>query len=123
MSKEAYESYLNDRNRYTEAEQDLHRSYDRYLLTLAGGSIALSITFTKDLGALASGEILYILGASWGAMVFTIALVMIGSFLAPQSHGKFREALDQEAARGGDGFRARTRKIQSQLRVTHWIKK
>ena len=49
MEDRVYDGYQDQRNRLLDGEQELGRSFDKYLLTLGGGALGLSLTFPDDL--------------------------------------------------------------------------
>ncbi len=59
-----------------ERQQKLNESYDKLIITLSGGSLALSITFLKDI--IGSNEIYYpfLLLIAWGLFVLSLTSIL-----------------------------------------------
>jgi hypothetical protein len=75
--------YLEQRKLYDQVAQDASKSFDQAMLTLAAGSLALSVTFVKEI---AHSPAPYTRGWLYVAWIFfTLSIVsMLGSLLATQ---------------------------------------
>jgi hypothetical protein len=49
MSYEWERAYREERSKLIDGEQDYAKSYDKYVLTLSGGALALSVTFIQNI--------------------------------------------------------------------------
>lgn len=78
---DTYGPYISERNRLIEAKQEAARSYDRAILTLSSGAIALSITFLQFITPTKLS--LWFLYASWFGFAVAIGFIVV-SFLASQ---------------------------------------
>ena len=56
MPNEWEPAYRDERNKLIDGEQDHSKSYDKYVLTLSGGALALSVTFIHDINTTISGR-------------------------------------------------------------------
>lgn len=77
ITEKEYEIYFAERNNLIEKASSQSNSYDRYLLTLAGGTFGLTVTFITEV----LGDILintkWIITTSWACLCFTILLVLL----------------------------------------------
>lgn len=116
MEDRVYDAYQDQRNKLLEAEQDYGRSYDKYMLTLSGGALGLSLTFIK--GVAPSGDLrcVWLVVVAWALLVVTVAIVLVMMRLTQDGHEEYRAILDEECARGGERFWQRVRERQSECR-------
>ena len=49
IENEEYQAYLDQRENLNKSEYSVSEKYDHWLLTLSAGSLALSLTFIKDI--------------------------------------------------------------------------
>ena len=73
----------NYRNLLTELEQKAYEDYDKALLAMAGGALAISIAFVKNIVGDDSYRYSCLLIGAWISWTLTI-LVVLGSFLMSQ---------------------------------------
>lgn len=92
MDDEQYSRYLDERKALVQAELEGARGFDKYLITLAAGALALSMTFVHTIAPEPKHGVL--LSFSW--FLFALALVlMLSSFLASQhAYRRQRDILD-----------------------------
>ena len=80
---DAYQRYLDERKTYIEAKTGVSSSFDRAILSLSGGALALSIVFVKQIAPdPRSTSIPWLMGA-WSTFAFAIVL-MLSSLFASQ---------------------------------------
>lgn len=88
----------NELKKYRQALIDtkikLNESYDKLLITLSGGALALSITFLKDV--IGTKDILYpsLLLTSWGLFIFSLASILGEILFGIQAHKKAIKQID-----------------------------
>jgi len=77
-----------------ETQRKLNESYDKLIITLSGGSLALSITFLKDI--IGSNEICYpfLLLAAWGLFVLSLTSILSEILFGIKAHKKAIEQVD-----------------------------
>ena len=126
VSHELYTAYLDHRRYLIDSEREAARSYDRWLLTLAGGSLGLSMAFAKDIAPKTGAEGWGWLLLAWLALVCAIALGLVCIYMSQKAHEDSLQHLDdtlQEfAAKGNDaGFWARFREEDKDGRSALWV--
>ncbi len=97
-------AYRDERNTLIAGEQDCSRSYDKYVLTLSGGALGLSLTFVHDIIGDAPVRVPALIVLVW--ISFTLA---VGAALGAIHQGgllycDFRTVLDSKAEHAGDEF-------------------
>ncbi|HUU84260.1 MAG TPA: hypothetical protein VM243_12220 [Phycisphaerae bacterium] len=117
MSTDVYATYRDERNRLTDSEQEYGKTYDKYVVTLSGGAIALSLAFLKDIVGDNPITGAPCLVWAWVFLGLAIGTSVAGLFLAPISFARFRDVLDEQAAEGGDNYWARVRAKQRKRRL------
>jgi len=124
MPEELYATYRDERNRLTESEQAYGKSYDKYLVTLAGGAIALSLAFLKDIvGDHPITGSVYLISA-WVLLGLTIGMNVAGLYVTPITFAHYRDVMDRQAELGGKRYWTRVREEQAKLqlpRVIRWL--
>lgn len=78
------ETYLAERRTLVDAEHDQARLYDRAILTLSGGALALSLTFIHDIADSFDRTTLLWLYLGWSGFI-TSLLATLTSFQVSQS--------------------------------------
>jgi hypothetical protein len=121
MPDRLYAAYHDERNRLLEGEQDFGRSFDKYLLTLSGGALGLSLTLLGNLHGSDGITLRWALIVSWTLLVATIIQVGAMMRLSQVAHEKYRHILDTECAKGGNGFWSRVRAGQSACSEPRWV--
>ncbi|HUT90486.1 MAG TPA: hypothetical protein VMY37_13375 [Thermoguttaceae bacterium] len=121
-----FAGYLKERDRLIDSGREAARSFDRWLLTLSGGALGLSMAFARDIafpgGATGSPYLLL----AWLALACALVLGL-GCILASQrSHEDFRKKLDETleefATKGTEaGFWAEVRRKQDLLWSPHLV--
>lgn len=79
-----YKTYLDERRLLIEAEQKGAQQFDKAILALAGGALAISITFIKNIAPHPIIETIYLLERAWIAFILSL-LSTLCSFLTSQS--------------------------------------
>lgn len=83
MADEQWETYSQYRNQLVSSLQASYEHFDKAILTLAGGGLALSIAFIEKIAPLAQAKAKCVLVASWFFLCFAILCNLI-SFLLSQ---------------------------------------
>jgi hypothetical protein len=78
-----YQVYLDERKSLNDARKETSHLFDKSILTLAAGALALSLTFIKDISPAPKPETLWLLLISWGLFIASILSTLI-SFFASQ---------------------------------------
>jgi hypothetical protein len=81
---ENYRAYLEQRQFYNEKEFEMSERYDKWILTLSGGSLAVSLTFLEKFGSNPIPWTKALLGGCWLLLLVTI-ICGLSSFLTSQS--------------------------------------
>lgn len=121
MPPDTYATYRDERNRLTDAEREYSSQFDKYILTLSGGAIALSLAFLRDLVGENPIQGACLLIWSWVGLTLAVGMVVVGLFLNPLSQRHFRCILDELAAQGGDRYWGRVRAAQSKCKLPGFI--
>jgi hypothetical protein len=126
VSDQLYSSYLEHRRYLIESEQEAAKSYDRWLLTLSGGALGLSMAFARDIAPLDGAEGRPCLLAAWLALAFAVAVGLVCIQLSQRAHADFRDVLDAtlETARAKNedaGFWDDLRTAQVRCRRAWWV--
>ena len=104
MPFEWSEAYLHERTMLIDGERECAKSYDKYVLTLSGGALALSMTFVHDIigddPVVHPGLIIW----AWIAFTFSVAATLVSINQSGPLYRKFRDILDGQAAHAGDKF-------------------
>ena len=77
-----YQQYLDERKLLVEGERAAGEAFDKTLLTLSAGAIALSVTFVERLGS--AGRVKPLLYISWAILAFGL-LLNVRAFLMLQN--------------------------------------
>lgn len=126
-SDKRYQAYLDHRQQLVSAERELGGSFDKYLLTLSGGALGLSLTF---LGQIVGHDCVVggcLFGAGWVALSLTVVAMLACIRISLDGCEKSRDVLDDEFARPDCSVFARVRDRQGNLyharcvRILNWI--
>lgn len=88
------ENLANYRNDLVETEKKLKESYDKLVIALSGGALALSITFIKDIVDLESAVYAWLLLSSWACFIASLATVLGALSFGIESHRKAIHQVD-----------------------------
>jgi hypothetical protein len=72
--KQRYESYIKDRDALRKDSLEVSGRYDRAILALAGGALALSITFLEKIAPHPAAWTFLVLGAAWITLIASVLL-------------------------------------------------
>ena len=93
--KDRYEAYSKEREVLRSASLQLGGRYDQWLLTLAGGALALSLVFIEKVAPEPTTWTLVFLVPGWGALVASIATGLLALDAGHHSYDIQIEFLDQ----------------------------
>jgi len=104
MPYEWESAYRDERNKLIDGEQGYSKSYDKSLLTLSGGALALSVAFLRDI--IGDGQLCatgLIIGA-WVSLTLSVAAALVSIHQSGPLFRNFRDILDRKAEHAGDQF-------------------
>jgi len=90
-----YKSYLDERRNLIEGEKEASARYDKWILTLSGGALALSITFIEKIAPSPKPFSLWFLGGAYLFLILTI-LVALSSHLTSQAAFRRQRTINDE---------------------------
>ncbi len=90
---EEYKIYLSERHSLSDAEFRVSESLDKALLTLAGGGLAISMTFVTDIEKNPSHT--WALVTAWAFFGSTIMVLLLTSYSCQLAYKKARDILDE----------------------------
>ncbi len=88
------ETYISTRKFYDEAELEVSRRYDKWILTLSGGALGLSITFMDKIAKNPTKDTLLWLKLSWGSLVFSLLAALLSLVTSQSAIRENRKELD-----------------------------
>ncbi|MBV8544036.1 MAG: hypothetical protein JO093_03515 [Acidobacteria bacterium] len=88
-----YQQYLDERRLLIDGERAAGEGFDKILLTLCAGAIALSVTFVEKVGA--SGQCKPLLYTSWGVLAFGLLLNVRAFLLLQNSYDRLLDMNDE----------------------------
>jgi len=93
---EAFEQeiYLKTRQSYNEAELEVSGRYDKWILTLSGGALGLSIAFIEKIAKNPTPDTLFWLKISWGCLVISLLTALLSLVTSQSAIRENREELD-----------------------------
>ena len=94
--KSAYDVYLEERKLLIDAEREGARTFDKAILTLSAGALALSITFLEKIVRVDQTTIWWGLIASWIAFGGSILLILFSFLTSQWACRRQIEILDEE---------------------------
>jgi hypothetical protein len=89
-----YEDYVSQRNATIEREMAAAATYDKFLVTLAGGALGLSMTFLSDIVGKDAKAVLPLLFWPWVLLGLSLACSLMGHLFSQYSFRAFVKALD-----------------------------
>jgi hypothetical protein len=91
------EVYKSERDSLSDAEQECEQSYDKWLLTLSGGALGLSMTFIKEIAhpPITGAWSVFV---AWVLFGLSIVSILANLRIGPHAHARFRAILDDEFA-------------------------
>ena len=87
-------TYISTRKSYDEAELEVSGRYDKWILTLSGGALGLSITFMDKIAKNPSQDTLLWLKLSWGSLVFSLLAALLSLLTSQSAIRENRKELD-----------------------------
>ncbi len=88
------EAYYKIRQSYDDAELEVSGRYDKWILTLSGGALGLSITFIEKIAKNPTPETLYLLKLSWGCLVISLLSALLSLVTSQSAIRETRKKLD-----------------------------
>ncbi|MCP4975082.1 MAG: hypothetical protein GY931_02890 [Maribacter sp.] len=84
------------RNLLQEAEQKIGEGYDKTLIALSGGALAISVTFIKEI--VGSSKIIEkaFLGLAWGSWALSLTSLLFAFYFGSLAYRYAIKALDQD---------------------------
>jgi hypothetical protein len=118
-------AYRDERNKLIDGEQEYSRSYDKYLLMLSGGALALSVTFMEDIVGDGPVRLPVVIISAWASFTLSVAAALISIQQSAPLFRAFRDILDRNAEHAGEKFSwTEVRTAQSKcrrLRLMDWL--
>jgi len=100
--KTDYQTYLEERKILIDSERETAQQFDKAILTLAAGALALSITFINQIAPEPKPNSVIFLITAWSLFALSILSTLI-SFLSSQvACRQMREFLDKQITEKGD---------------------
>lgn len=81
-----------------ETEERVAHSFDRWMLTLSGGALGLSITFIQQNAP--NPVCVGLLHCAWAAFLFAVVAMLASLLTSQRAQRRFREILDSRLAQG-----------------------
>lgn len=77
-----------------QTEQKLSENFDKTMLTITGGALALSITFVKDI--IGSDKMLsgWLLITSWASLTICLVIILVAFYMGLKAYRKAQEQVD-----------------------------
>ncbi len=94
--QEEYKAYLEERKLLIEAERETAQQFDKAILTLAAGALALSITFMQQIVPHPKSESIYPLIGAWISFCLSMLLTLISFLTSQAACRRQRDILDEE---------------------------
>lgn len=94
------ETYLVARQGYDQAELEVSGRYDKWILTLSGGALAISITFIEKIAKNPSIETLVWLKLSWFCFVLSLLISLLSLLTSQSAIRENRKELDSSYREG-----------------------
>ena len=88
------EAYLSYRQSLDNAEVEVSGRYDKWILTLSGGALGLSITFLEKIAPTPNPETVWLLTFSWVLFVASILAALISLLTSQSAIREMRNSLD-----------------------------
>ncbi len=88
-----YQQYLDERKLLVDSESAAGEGFDKTLLTLSAGAIALSVTFVEKVGS--AGTFKPLLYTSWGILAFGLLLNVRAFMLLQNSYNRLLDMNDE----------------------------
>jgi hypothetical protein len=96
---EKYKVYLEERKQLITAERDTAQQFDKAILTLAAGALALSITFINQIAPQPKPYSIYCLIIAWSFFCLSLLSTLISFLTSQAACRKQRDLLDEEISK------------------------
>lgn len=90
-----YKVYLDERKLLVEAEKSGAQQFDKAILTLAAGALAISLAFVKDIAPHPHGWTVYFLSLAWTGFVLSLLSTLLSFLTSQAACRKQREILER----------------------------
>lgn len=97
--KEEYKVYLEERKQLIASERDTAQQFDKAILTLAAGALALSITFINQIAPQPKPYSIYWLIIAWSFFCLSLLSTLISFLTSQAACRKQRAILDEEISK------------------------
>ena len=77
------------------ADHRASEAYDKAVMTLSGGALAISITFIHDIAPSPDKGTVYLLGIAWGSFGLSIAVILVSKLTSQWALRKAMRQIDQ----------------------------
>ncbi len=104
MAYEWEAAYQDERNKLIDGERDYSKSYDKYVLTLTGGALALSMTFVHDIIGEDPVRVPALIVLAWILFTVSIGLTLTSIQQSGPLFREFCDILDSKAENAGPSF-------------------
>ena len=104
LNADYYEAYLSERAQLVKNGFEAYRDYDKWLMTVAGSALALSITFLKDIVPFASAKFTGFALGAWASLLLSITACLVSVLLSPVAHDYYRKCMDEIGTAEGFGY-------------------
>lgn len=94
--QEEYQIYLEERKQLVAAERDTAQQFDKAILTLAAGALALSITFINQIAPNPKPHSVYFLIGAWILFCSSLLSTLISFLTSQVACRKQRDILDDK---------------------------
>ncbi len=89
-----HETYLNTRENYDKAELEVSGRYDKWILTLSGGALGLSITFIDKIAKSPAPDTFFWLKMAWACLIFSLLAGLLSLLTSQSAIRENRDELD-----------------------------
>jgi len=93
-------TYIKTRQSYDEAELEVSGRYDKWILTLSGGALGLSITFIEKIANNPTPDTLFWLKFSWAFLVISLLTALLSLVTSQSAIRENRKELDSANSNG-----------------------
>ena len=115
MTDDHRQAYLDHRRMLNEWELESSGRYDRGILTMTAGALALSLAFIDKLSPEGAVQGKICLGISWGLLIATLVLSLVSHLTSQSAVRRERDTLDSEhEGKGSD-------QKNPYSDATHWL--
>jgi len=115
-----YKQYLDERRVLIEAELSQSSAFDKYLLVLSSGALALSLTFVREVAPSPKASTYAFLVLAWLSFALAIGSTLT-SMLLSQKALRHQRDIHDEAMRGGDWPPTKHTRLSSWVGMCNWL--